>query len=68
MNVNIQFDRYTVLLHTFSTFEGACEYMTQIINAGKCKVLPLIKGWNGVTVKAKWKAKKNENGIKYELL
>lgn len=29
-----EYDRYTVLLHAFDTFEGACEYMTQIINVG----------------------------------
>lgn len=60
-------DRYTVLLHAFDTFEGACEYMTQIINVGECKVLPLIKAWNGGVVTAKWMAKKTDKGIKFEL-
>ena len=66
MNVYTESDRYTVLLHAFNTFEGACEYITQIINVGECKVLPLIKAWNGV-VTAKWMAKKTEKGIKFEL-
>lgn len=68
MNANTQFYRYTVLLHSFSTFEGACEYMTQIINVGECKALPLIKAWNGGTVTAKWMAKKTEKGVKFKLL
>lgn len=61
-------DRYTVLLHAFDTFEGACEYITQIVNVGECKVLPLIKAWSGGVVTAKWMAKKTEKGIKFELL
>lgn len=40
MNVYTESDRYTVLLHAFDTFEGACKYITQIINVGECKVLP----------------------------
>lgn len=68
MNVNTEFDRYTVLLHAFDTFEGACEYMTQIINLGECKVLPLIKAWNVGVVTAKWLTKKTDKGIKFELL
>lgn len=68
MNVNIQFDRYTVLLHAFDTFEGACEYMTLIIKVWECKVLPLIKAWNGGVVTAKWLTKKTDKGIKFELL
>lgn len=40
MNVYTESDRYTVLLHAFDTFEGACEYITQIINVGECKVPP----------------------------
>lgn len=68
MNINKEFGRYTVLLHTFYTFKGACEYITQIINVGECKVLPLIKAWNGGTVTAKWMAKKTEKEVKFELL
>lgn len=68
MNINKEFGRYTVLLHTFDTFKGACEYITQIINVGECKVLPLIKAWNGGTVTAKWMAKKTEKEVKFELL
>lgn len=68
MNVYTESDRYTVLLHSFDTFEGACEYITQIINVGECKVLPLIKAWNDGVVTAKWMAKKTEKGIKFELL
>lgn len=44
------------------------EYITQIINVGECKVLPLIKAWNGGVVTEKWMAKKTEKGIKFELL
>ena len=62
MNVNIQFDRYMVLLHAFDTFEGACEYMTLIIKVRECKVLPLIKAWNGGVVTAKWLTKKTDKG------
>lgn len=50
MNVYTESDRYTVLLHAFDTFEGACKYMTQIINVGECKVLPPHKSmerWRG---------------------
>ena len=65
MNVYTESDRYTVLLHAFDTFEGACEYITQIINVGECKVLPLIKAWNGGVVTAKWMAKKTDKGIKF---
>lgn len=43
MNVYTESDRYTVLLHAFDTFEGACEYMTQIINIGECKGSPSHK-------------------------
>lgn len=68
MNVYTESDRYTVLLHAFDTFEGACEYMTQIINVGECKVLPLIKAWKGGVVTAKWMAKKTEKGVAFELL
>lgn len=69
MNVYTESDRYTVLLHAFDTFEGACEYITQIINVGECKVPPpLIKAWNDGVVTAKWMAKKTEKGIKFELL
>ena len=68
MNVYTESDRYTVLLNAFDTFEGACEYITQIINVGECKVLPLIKAWNDGVVTAKWMAKKAEKGIKFELL
>lgn len=68
MNVYTESDRYTVLLHAFDTFEGACEYITQIINVGECKVLPLIKAWNGGIVVAKWMAKKTEDVVKFELL
>lgn len=42
--------------------------MTQIINVGECKVLPLIKAWNGGVVTAKWMAEKTEKGVKFELL
>lgn len=65
MNVYTESDRYT---HAFDTFEGACEYITQIINVGECKVLPLIKAWSGGVVTAKWMAKKTEKGIAFELL
>lgn len=68
MNVYTESDRYTVLLHAFDTFEGACEYMTQTINVGECKVLPLIKAWKGGVVTAKLVAKKTEKGIAFELL
>lgn len=30
MNVYTESDRYTVLLHAFDTFEGACEYMNRL--------------------------------------
>lgn len=68
MSVYTESERYTVLLHAFDTFEGACEYIAQIINVGECKVLPLIKAWNGGVVTAKWMAKKTEKGIAFELL
>ena len=68
MNVYTESDRYTVLLHAFNTFEDACEYIKQIINVGKCKVLPLIKAWNDGVVTAKWMAKKTDKGIKFELM
>lgn len=68
MSVYTESERYTVLLHAFDTFEGACEYMRQIINAGECKILPLIKAWEGGVVTAEWMAKKTEKGVKFELL
>lgn len=68
MNIYTELDRYTVLLHTFDTIEDACEYMTQIINVGECKILPLIKAWEGGVVIAEWMAKKTEKGVKFELL
>lgn len=68
MSVYTESERYTVLLHAFDTFEGACDYMVQIINVRECKVLPLIKAWEGGVVTAKWMAKKTEKGIKFELL
>lgn len=68
MSVYTESERYTVLLHAFDTFEGAYEYMRQIINAGECKILPLIKAWEGGVVTAEWMAKKTEKGVKFELL
>lgn len=68
MSVYTESERYTVLLHAFDTFEGACEYMRQIINVGECKILPLIKAWEGGVVTAEWMAKKTEKGVKFELL
>lgn len=68
MNVYTDFERYTVLLHTFDTLEGACEYMHQIIAKGECKVLPLIKAWEGSKVVAQWMAKETSNGVKFILI
>lgn len=54
MIVNTIYDRYTVLVRTFDTLQGACDYIRQIAAKGKCKVLPSIKGWQDGQILIEW--------------
>lgn len=58
--------RYTVLAHTFNTFEEACEYMNQIISKGTCHINPLIKAWNKGVVVAQWIVTVTQEGVIYK--
>ena len=58
--------RYTILAHTFNTFEEACEYMNQIISKGTCHINPLIKAWNKGVVVAQWIVTVTQEGVIYK--
>lgn len=58
--------RYTVLAHTFNTFEEAGEYMNQIISKGTCHINPLIKAWNKGVVVAQWIVTVTQEGVIYK--
>ena len=58
--------RYTILAHTFNTFEEACEYMNQIISKGTCHINPLIKAWTKGVVVAQWIVTVTQEGVIYK--
>ena len=58
--------RYTILAHTFNTFEEACEYMNQITSKGTCHINPLIKAWNKGVVVAQWIVTVTQEGVIYK--
>lgn len=58
--------RYTILAHTFNTFEEACEYMNQIISKGTCHINPLIKAWNKGVVVAQWIVTVTQESVIYK--
>lgn len=58
--------KYTVLAHTFHSFDEACEYVNRIVSKGASRIIPPVKVWREGKVVAQWGPTVTKDGISYK--
>lgn len=62
MKQGLKKNRYSVLAHSFTTFDEAREYVQSLVDGGECKVLPRIQQWLGRCKGWHWFPYVDDNG------
>lgn len=62
MKKELKKTRYSVLAHSFATFDEARDYVQQLVDGGECKVLTKVQQWLGRCKGWHWLPYIDDNG------